>query len=125
MHDSLTRLHGAVCAARGANPGQSKTARLLRDGAPKIAKKLVEEAAEVGIEAVMGSPDNVVLESADLLYHLAVLWAHAGVSPQSVFAELDRRERLFGVAEKLPKRMRKPQLLKQAHRERAQLSAVK
>ncbi len=119
MHDSFTRLYDSVCAARDASPERSRTARLLQQGAPKIAKKLVEEAAEVGFDAVLGSPDNVILESADLLYHLAVLWAHAGVTPQAVFAELDRRERLFGVAEKLPKRLRKPRLLKQAQRERA------
>jgi phosphoribosyl-ATP pyrophosphohydrolase len=45
----------------------------------------------------------VILESADLLYNLAVIWAQCGVSPEDVFTELDRRERIYGIAEKLPK----------------------
>ena len=68
-----------------------------------MAKKLVEEAAEVGLEAVQMNREQVILESADVLYHLAVLWAECGVSPADVMNEIDRRERLYGIAEKLPK----------------------
>ena len=47
--------------------------------------------------------DAVVMESADLLYNLTVLWASAGVRPADVWREMERRERLLGIAEKLPK----------------------
>lgn len=68
-----------------------------------MAKKLAEEAIEVVIDAVAGRPDAVIRESADLLYNLTVLWAAAGVRPEQVWLEMARRERMMGIAEKLPK----------------------
>jgi phosphoribosyl-ATP pyrophosphohydrolase len=103
MTDSIDRLHVAVLAARCADPSTSRTARLLQGGRAKVAKKLGEEAVEVVIDAMSGSHDNVVRESADLLYNLVALWAVAGVDPKEVWREMDRRERLFGIAEKLLK----------------------
>ena len=103
MSDSLDRLYQAVLAARDLDPATSRTAKLFRHGPDKIAKKLAEEAIEVVIDAVGGRPDGVIRESADLLYNLAVLWAAAGVRPEQVWAEMTRRERLMGIAEKLPK----------------------
>jgi phosphoribosyl-ATP pyrophosphohydrolase len=103
MTDSLDRLHQAVVAAQGADPATSRTARLLRAGRGKMAKKLAEEAVEVVIDAMSGHTEAVVRESADLLYNLVVLWVAAGVRPKDVWAEMDRRERLFGIAEKVPK----------------------
>ena len=100
MSDSLTRLHEAVLAARGADPAGSRTARLLNAGSAKIAKKFGEEAVEVVIDAIHGNRENVVRESADLLYNLVVLWVAFGVDPKMVWAEMDRREQLFGIAEK-------------------------
>ena len=104
MNDSLERLYTQVTAARDADPAHSRTAKLLRAGRAKMAKKLAEEAIEVVIDAMNGEREAVVRESADLLYNLVVLWAEAGVRPQDVFAEMARRERLFGLAEKLPKK---------------------
>ena len=66
-----------------------------------MAKKLAEEAVEVVIDAMSGHTEAVVRESADLLYNLVVLWVAAGVRPKDVWAEMDRRERLFGIAEKV------------------------
>ena len=103
MTDSLDRLYAAVLAARAADPAASRTARLLRAGRGKMAKKLAEEAVEVVIDAMHGHRDAVVRESADLIYNLVVLWVSAGVDPQDVWDEMKRRERLFGIAEKLPK----------------------
>jgi phosphoribosyl-ATP pyrophosphohydrolase len=105
MTDSVARLYDAVLAASGADPSKSRTAKLLSAGRAKVAKKLAEEAAEVVIDAMAGQPDAVVRESADLLYNLVVLWAHAGVHPDQVWAEMRRRELMFGIAEKLPKKM--------------------
>lgn len=103
MSDSLNRLHEAVLAARTADPERSRTARLLQAGRAKMAKKLAEEAVEVVIDAMSGQRDAVVKESADLLYNLVVLWVSAGVRPQDVWDEMQRRERLLGLAEKMPK----------------------
>jgi phosphoribosyl-ATP pyrophosphohydrolase len=103
MTDSVARLYEAVVAVRGSDPSKSRTAKLLRAGRAKMAKKLAEEAVEVVIDAMHGQPEAVVKESADLLYNLVVLWVHAGVSPDDVWAEMRRRELMFGLAEKVPK----------------------
>jgi phosphoribosyl-ATP pyrophosphohydrolase len=107
MSDSLDRLYAAVVAARDLDPAVSRTARLLRAGQAKMSKKLAEEAIEVVIDAMNGHADAVVRESADLIYNLAVLWVACGVKPRDVWAEMDRREKMLGIAEKLPKTERK------------------
>ena len=103
MSDSLERLYLAVRAAKDLDPAISRTARLFQRGPTKMAKKLAEEAIEVVIDAVNRKPEAVVRESADLLYNLSVLWASAGVRPADVWREMDRREDLLGIAEKMPK----------------------
>ncbi len=103
MYDSIDRLYQAVLAARTRDPAYSRTARLIRDGMPKMAKKLAEEAIEVGLDAVQGNRDAVVLESADLIYNLVVVLSESGITPDEVWREMDRREQLYGIAEKLPK----------------------
>jgi phosphoribosyl-ATP pyrophosphohydrolase len=103
MTDSVDRLFQAVLEAKRADSAGSRTARLLRSGRAKMAKKLAEEAVEVVIDAMHGNRDAVVRESADLIYNLVVLWVSAGVRPEDVWAEMERRERLLGIAEKLPK----------------------
>ncbi|HET9245624.1 MAG TPA: phosphoribosyl-ATP diphosphatase [Xanthobacteraceae bacterium] len=103
MSDSLDRLYQAVVAAQAADPASSRTARLLRSGRSKMAKKLAEEAVEVAIDTMHGDCDAMVRESADLLYNLVVLWVAAGIHPKDVWMEMERRERLLGIAEKLPK----------------------
>jgi len=110
MSDSLDRLYQAVMAARTADPASSRTARLLHAGRSKMAKKLAEEAVEVVIDAMNGHSDAVVRESADLLYNLVVLWVASDVHPKDVWTEMERRERLLGIAEKLPKERLDPSL---------------
>ena len=103
MSDSLERLYVAVLAAKDLDPAASRTARLYQRGTAKMAKKLAEEAIEVAIDAVNGDTQAVIRESADLLYNLSVLWADAGVRPSDVWREMERREHLLGIAEKIPK----------------------
>jgi phosphoribosyl-ATP pyrophosphohydrolase len=103
MSDSIERLYLAVLAARHLDPSRSRTAKLFQRGPSKMAKKLAEEAIEVAIDAVNGDNQAVVRESADLLYNLAVLWASAGVKPEDIWREMERREMMLGLAEKLPK----------------------
>ena len=103
MGDSIERLYQAVLAAKDLDPAVSRTAKLFQRGPAKMAKKLAEEAIEVVIDAVTGNTDAVIRESADLLYNLTVLWASAGVQPEDVWREMERREHLLGMAEKMPK----------------------
>lgn len=101
--DRLARLAGAVQAVRAGEHVSPRTAKLLAGGVPKMAQKLMEEAAETAIDAVREERTGFVNESADLLYNLVVLWSALGVAPDEVWAEMDRREALLGMAEKLPK----------------------
>jgi phosphoribosyl-ATP pyrophosphohydrolase len=80
-----------------------RTARLLACGRSKLAQKLVEEAAETALEAARNRSRGVVRESADLVYHLVMLWHDCGVTPDEVWAEMQRRADKLGIAEKLPK----------------------
>jgi phosphoribosyl-ATP pyrophosphohydrolase len=105
MTDSVTRLYLAALACRHDDPSTSRTARLLRSGRAKMAKKLAEEAVEVVIDSMHGDRDAVVKESADLIYNLVVLWIASGIRPEDVWKEMDRRERLHGIAEKVPKKV--------------------
>ncbi len=78
----------------------SHSARLLARGTAKVAQKLGEEAVECVIEAVAGNRTALVGESADVLYHLLVVWVDAGIQPAEVWEELTRREGMSGIAEK-------------------------
>ncbi len=96
----LDRLHAVVASRRGADPATSHSARLLARGTAKVAQKFGEEAVECLIEAVSGNRAALIAESADVLYHLLVMWVDAGVQPQDVWAELQRREGISGITEK-------------------------
>jgi phosphoribosyl-ATP pyrophosphohydrolase len=96
----LDRLWRVINTRRGGDPQASYTARLFLRGRAKIAQKLGEEAVEALIEGIRGDHAGLVGESADLLYHLLVLWADAGIAPADVAAELERREGESGLEEK-------------------------
>lgn len=98
--DTLARLEATIAARRAASPDESYVAKLNAKGLPKIAQKLGEEATEAVIAAVSGSNEELVSESADLIFHLLVLLDAKGVSLDHVLAELDRREGLSGLEEK-------------------------
>ncbi len=103
MDHAIDRLHQAVLAAREGEAAGSRTAKLLAEGIAKMAKKVAEEAVEVGLDAVRGDREQVIRESADLMYNLVVLWTEAGIAPEDVWAVMVRREQLYGIAEKLAK----------------------
>jgi phosphoribosyl-ATP pyrophosphohydrolase len=98
--DVLQRLYDTIAARRTSDPGSSYTAKLLHQGRSVIAKKMGEEAVETAIAAVASDSDAVVAESADLLYHLLVLWVDCGVEPEEVWKKLAAREGTSGLAEK-------------------------
>ena len=96
----IDRLFATILARKGADAGESYTASLFAGGPKLICRKVGEEAIEVTIEGLKGDAPAVCRESADLIYHLMVLWAEAGVTPDDVWAELARREGTSGHAEK-------------------------
>lgn len=98
--DYLDTLLATIASRVGGDPKLSHTAKLLKKGPPRIAKKLGEEAVEVAIAAVMGKKEETVAESADLLFHLLVLWQSMGIDPTEVMAELAAREAQSGIEEK-------------------------
>lgn len=97
----LDRLWRTVEARRLAgDTASSHSARLMARGTAKVAQKLGEEAVECVIEATLGRRAETIQESADLLYHLMVVWVDAGIRPDEVWGELGRREGISGIAEK-------------------------
>ena len=101
----LDRLYAGL--ARITVETHPRTARLLGSGRRRAAQKVIEEAGEVALEAVKCRAGGLVRESADLLYHLVVLWRRAHVDPTDVDSEMRRRADALGIAEKLPKERRR------------------
>jgi phosphoribosyl-ATP pyrophosphohydrolase len=97
---TLDRLFATVIARKGGDPSSSYTAKLLSEGVEKCAKKFGEEAVETVLASVSGDKHAIAAESADVLYHLAVLWAATGVTPDDVYTVLKAREGQSGLAEK-------------------------
>src|ERR1700683_4736160 len=97
---ALPRLWATTEARRDVSPDSSYTAKLLAAGPADVARKLGEESLEAVITAVKGDAAALTRTRADLLYHLLVLWAAAGLTPDDVAAELTRREGTSGIAEK-------------------------
>ena len=103
--DVLARLYAVIEQRRASgDPATSYVARRLAEGTPKIAQKLGEEAVETVIAALGGDRAEIVNESADLLLHLLMVWADAGVKPEAVLAELERRFGTSGLDEKAARR---------------------
>jgi len=100
MADTLSRLEATIQERRIVDPAHSYVAKLTHAGRAKIAQKLGEEAVETVIAAVADDRHGVISESADLLFHLAVLLADMAIPMADVLAELDRREGVSGLTEK-------------------------
>lgn len=96
----LERLFETIVSRKTADPTTSYTAKLFSRGRARIAQKVGEEAVETVIAASTNDTAHIVSESADLLYHLLVLWADAGIRPEQVWQTLESREGISGIAEK-------------------------
>lgn len=96
----LDRLFATIESRKGADPSSSWTAKLLAGGPEAAAKKVGEESAETIIAALSQNGEALARESADLLYHLLVLWAAKGIEPDDVWRELESREGVSGIREK-------------------------
>jgi phosphoribosyl-ATP pyrophosphohydrolase len=96
----LEQLYKILQERKGADPKSSYAASLYAKGTQKITEKVLEEAAEAVEEALKGDKERLKEESADLLFHLMVLWADQGVVPEDVFAVLEKRLGTSGHAEK-------------------------
>lgn len=97
---TLADLEAIVASRAEADPNQSWTAKLVAGGQGKAAKKLGEEAIEAVMAAVRQDRENLVYESADLLYHLMVVLKIADIPLQAVMQELERRTAQTGLSEK-------------------------
>ncbi len=100
MTNTLAKLQTLIAARRSASPETSYVAGLFAQGTKKIAEKVGEEAVEAVIAAVAEGKPELIAESADLLFHLSVLWADRGVTPEEVMAELEKRMGISGLDEK-------------------------
>jgi len=100
MSKVLDDLYATILSRKGADAQTSYTASLFSKGTAKIVQKVGEEAVETCIEAIQGDKEKIKSESADLLFHLLVLWADQGIKPEDVYAVLEAREGTSGIAEK-------------------------
>ena len=98
--DTLARLENTIAQRRRAASADSYVAQLNARGLPVMARKLGEEAVETTIAALAGSREELIGESADLLFHLLVMLGAKDIALADVMAELDRREGVSGLAEK-------------------------
>jgi len=96
----LDQLYETIESRKGADPSESYTASIFDEGVGKMTRKIGEEATEVIIAALRETPQHVISESADLLYHLMILWAEQGIRPQDVMDELESRTARSGIEEK-------------------------
>ena len=96
----LDTVVATIAEREGGDPKTSYAAKLLKKGVKRIAKKVGEEAVEVAIAAVARGREETIDESADLLFHLMLLWRSTGIAPSEVMDELKRREAISGIAEK-------------------------
>ncbi|WGF87037.1 phosphoribosyl-ATP diphosphatase [Marinivivus vitaminiproducens] len=103
FEDRLSLLADDIALRRLSDAAESRFQKLIAGGTPKMAQKVVEEAAEVAIDAVQGNRAAVINEAADLFFNLTVLLSEIGIPPSEIWAEMDRRRTLYGIAEKLPK----------------------
>lgn len=98
--DQLQKLNSDIAAKAFASPDGSYTAKLISKGVAQCAKKFGEEAVELAIASVGNNQADITNEAADVLYHFFVLLRAAGIAPDTVMAELKRREGTGGLAEK-------------------------
>ncbi len=96
----MEELFKLILSRKGADPASSYTASLFSKGRSEIAKKVGEEGVETALAAVSGNNTSIIKESADLLYHLCVLWADCGLTPSGIMTELERRQSMSGHVEK-------------------------
>ena len=91
MNQTLTKLRDVIEARKNADPAESYVAKMFDKGINKVCQKVGEEATEVVVAALAETKRDVVYESADLLFHLSILWAQNDVSPEEVMAEIEKR----------------------------------
>ena len=106
MSATLDNLFATIASRKGGDPDTSYTAKLLAAGVEKCARKFGEEATEAVIAAIQKDKTELAKESADVLYHLLVLWAASGITPQDVYAVLQSREGQSGLEEKAGRKFR-------------------
>ena len=100
MEHPIDRLFATIASRKGASAKTSYTAKLLKQGVAQCAKKFGEESVETVLAAIGGKKKDIASESADVLYHLLVLWAACGIKPTDVYAALKAREGISGLVEK-------------------------
>ncbi len=99
----INKLYDVLVDRKDADPNSSYVASLYKEGIEKITRKIGEEATETIIEALSQKEDHatrLASESADLIFHLMVLWAHKNISPDDVFGILEKRFGMSGIEEK-------------------------
>lgn len=96
----VNKLYDVLQKRKEADPKESYVASLYKKGPNKMAKKIGEEGVEVSIEVVRKKPNKIREESADLLFHMMVMWSYFDIKPDEVFEILEGRFGMSGHEEK-------------------------
>ena len=96
---NLENLFNDLLKKKNFNKEISYTSNLLSNK-DFLARKIGEESIEIILEYLNNNKDNIIKESADLLYHLSVLWISADVKPDDIWNELQKRKGKSGLDEK-------------------------
>lgn len=89
----INQLYSLIEERKSLLPSESYVAKMFDKGRCKIAQKVGEEAVEVAISAARKKKDEVIYESADLLFHLLMLWIKMDITPDEVMEELKSRDK--------------------------------
>ncbi len=100
MTETLNKLFETVNSRKNSNAEKSYVASLFAGGEEKIGRKICEEATEVLIASISETRDDVINETADLLFHLTVMLSHKNISPNEVMEVLEKRMGISGLDEK-------------------------
>lgn len=106
MSETLNKIYDTIVSRKNGDPKKSYVAKLFSKGSKKIAEKVAEEATETIIAALVEDKKETISESADLLFHLAVLWADKGVTPNDIMQELQNRMGISGLDEKAARKVK-------------------
>jgi phosphoribosyl-ATP pyrophosphohydrolase len=96
----LEKLYEVLEQRKTADADSSYTAKLYKKGRKKIAQKVGEEGLEAAMAGVLDDKEEIIYESADLIYHMMVLWSDANIKPDEIYNELARRFGISGIEEK-------------------------
>lgn len=96
MNDAIKNLYSTIIERKNNPQEGSYTCYLFEQGIDKMLKKVGEECAETIIAAKNNNKDEMILEISDVAFHMLVMMAERGITPEDIEAELEKRSQKIG-----------------------------